>query len=189
MPIGSSRTSQPWQYGQCTTPRPQCSASPGTSGSTSRRPVATSTRRACSVAPSARVTVKRRSPSADGAAGPAVTTSPDATRAAVAGGPRSRPRSSSSAGGVPSWPSSPCTPSAGALRGVPLSITTTERRERASISAPFSPAAPPPITTASTVPAGSSPCRRVWDGGYWSQACLVPFRVRPRPLRAGPARR
>jgi transcriptional regulator with XRE-family HTH domain len=33
---------------------------------------------------------------------------------------------------------------------VPLSITRTDRRERASIRAPFSPAAPPPITTAST---------------------------------------
>jgi hypothetical protein len=45
----------------------------------------------------------------------------------------------------------PCVASAGALRGVPLSITTTERRERASISAPFKPAAPPPMTTTSTV--------------------------------------
>ena len=45
-PIRRSRTSQPWQYGQCTTSRPQCSASPGTSGSSSREPVATSRRRA-----------------------------------------------------------------------------------------------------------------------------------------------
>ena len=39
---------------------------------------------------------------------------------------------------------------------VEFEITTTERRERASISAPFSPAEPPPITTASTVPSGSA---------------------------------
>jgi hypothetical protein len=50
----------------------------------------------------------------------------------------------------------PCMAAAGALRGVPLSITTTERRERASISAPLRPAAPPPITTTSTVLAGRS---------------------------------
>lgn len=40
---------------------------------------------------------------------------------------------------------------AGALRGVPLSITTTERRERASMSTPFRPAAPPPITSTVSV--------------------------------------
>ena len=32
MPIAWSRTSQPWQYGQCSTSRPQRSASPGTLG-------------------------------------------------------------------------------------------------------------------------------------------------------------
>src|SRR5207249_1449313 len=59
-------------------------------------------------------------------------------------------------GGVPSKMMKLCTASAGALRGEPLSITTTERRERARISAPFSPAAPPPITTASTVRSASA---------------------------------
>lgn len=57
---------------------------------------------------------------------------------------------------MPSRTMKPCMAAAGALRGVPLSITTTERRERAGISAPFSPAAPPPITTASTVSVGSA---------------------------------
>jgi hypothetical protein len=58
-------------------------------------------------------------------------------------------------GGVPSSMMKPCMASAGALRGDPLSITMTERRERASIKAPFKPAAPPPITTTSTVSPGS----------------------------------
>ena len=44
-----SRTSQPWQYGQCSTSMPHRAARPGTSGSTSRRPVATSSRRAATV--------------------------------------------------------------------------------------------------------------------------------------------
>src|SRR6478735_3720621 len=38
---------------------------------------------------------------------------------------------------------------AGALRGSPASITSTERRARDSASAPLSPAAPPPTTTTS----------------------------------------
>jgi hypothetical protein len=76
----------------------------------------------------------------------------------------------------------PCMASAGALRGVPLSITTTERRERASISAAFSPAAPPPITTASTVSLGSA-------SRAYAEVCTDissrPFcRVRPQPIRA-----
>lgn len=58
-------------------------------------------------------------------------------------------------GGVPSRTMEPCLAAAGALPGVPLSITTTERRERAGISAPFRPAAPPPITTTSMVSVGS----------------------------------
>ncbi len=155
MPMGSSRTSQPWQYGQCTTPRPQCSARPGTSGSTSFRPVATRTRRALMLRPSAKVTVNRRSPSVARAAGSAEVTSPKTTRPPY-WRTCSRPRRRSSGGGVPSRTMNPCMASAGALRGEPLSITTTERRERASISAPFSPAAPPPITTTSTVPSGSA---------------------------------
>lgn len=153
--MGSSRTSQPWQYGQCTTVCPQCSASPGTSGSTSVRPVATRMRRAVMLRPSARVTVNRRSPSADGAADSAETTSPWTTRPPY-WRTCSRPRRRISGGGVPSKTMKPCTAFAGALRGEPLSITTTERRERARISAPFSPAAPPPITTASTVPSSSA---------------------------------
>src|SRR5690348_15757951 len=51
---------------------------------------------------------------------------------------------------MPSRARSPCTPCAGALRGAPASITTTDRRARASIRAPLNPAAPPPITTTST---------------------------------------
>src|SRR5262245_66513916 len=50
---------------------------------------------------------------------------------------------------MPSWPSSPCTAAAGALRGAPASITATVRRDRASIRAPLRPAAPPPTTTTS----------------------------------------
>src|SRR5918997_4281038 len=50
---------------------------------------------------------------------------------------------------IPSRASRPCTPAAGALRGAPASTTPTDRRERASIKAPFSPAAPPPTTTTS----------------------------------------
>jgi len=42
-----------------------------------------------------------------------------------------------------------CTPAAGALRGLPSSTTSTLRRDRARATAPLSPAAPPPITTAS----------------------------------------
>jgi hypothetical protein len=38
---------------------------------------------------------------------------------------------------------------AGALRGSPASTTSTDRRDRASATAPASPAAPPPTTTTS----------------------------------------
>src|SRR5919199_752394 len=48
-PMAWSRTSQPWQYGQCSTSRPQRSRSPGTSGSSSTSPVVTSSRRARAV--------------------------------------------------------------------------------------------------------------------------------------------
>ena len=60
-----------------------------------------------------------------------------------------RPRSSSSAGGVPSRAKSPCTASAGALRGAPASTTSTLRRARPSIRPALRPAAPPPMTTTS----------------------------------------
>ena len=42
-PRGRSRTSWPWQYGQCSTSRAQRSRRPAMSGSSSRRPVARST--------------------------------------------------------------------------------------------------------------------------------------------------
>ena len=46
-PMTWSRTSHPWQYGQCSTSRPHRCARPGTSGSSSTSPVVTSRRRAC----------------------------------------------------------------------------------------------------------------------------------------------
>ncbi len=46
MPTRWPATSQPWQYAQCRTSMPHRAASPGTSGSSSRTPVATSSRRA-----------------------------------------------------------------------------------------------------------------------------------------------
>ncbi len=143
-PTARSRTSHPWQYGQCSTSRPHRSRSPATSGSSSTRPVVTSSRRARTERPSASVTANP-SPSRTAAATVPSTTRPPYCRTS------DRPRASSSPGGVPSRPSSPCTPSAGALRGAPASITTTDRRARASISAPFNPAAPPPITTTSAL--------------------------------------
>ncbi len=57
-PKGSSRTSQPWQNGQCSTSLPKRSATPGTSGSSSFSPVATISRRARTVPPDSRATVK-----------------------------------------------------------------------------------------------------------------------------------
>ncbi len=45
-PRGWSRTSQPWQYGQCRRSRPHRSRTPGRSGISSRTPVVTSSRRA-----------------------------------------------------------------------------------------------------------------------------------------------
>ena len=47
-------------------------------------------------------------------------------------------------------PEHPVHPVGGAFRGVPSSTTSTDRRARASVTAPLSPAAPPPITTTST---------------------------------------
>ncbi len=57
-PMRWSRTSHPWQNGQCTTPRPHCSASPGTSGSTSTAPEATTSLRAVTTLPESSVTEK-----------------------------------------------------------------------------------------------------------------------------------
>ncbi|MGC0408220.1 hypothetical protein RKD31_001463 [Streptomyces sp. SAI-163] len=57
-PKRSSRTSQPWQNGQCSTSRPYRSATPGTSGSSSLSPVVTISRRACTVSPPASLTAK-----------------------------------------------------------------------------------------------------------------------------------
>ncbi len=52
---------------------------------------------------------------------------------------------------MPSPDKKPCTPAAGAFLGSPASMTTTERRDRASVRAPLKPAAPPPTTTTSYV--------------------------------------
>ena len=52
-PIGWSRTSQPWQYGQWRKSRPQRSRAPGMSGSSSTAPVASSSRRAVTEPPPA----------------------------------------------------------------------------------------------------------------------------------------
>ncbi len=57
-PMRWSRISHPWQNGQCTTPRPHCSARPGTSGRTSRAPEATTSRRAVTTAPDSSETEK-----------------------------------------------------------------------------------------------------------------------------------
>ena len=52
-------------------------------------------------------------------------------------------------GPIPSRDRKLCTPSAGALRGSPASITSTERRDLASAIPALSPAAPPPMTITS----------------------------------------
>ena len=57
-PSGWSRTSHPWQYGQCSRSRPHRSRTPGMSGSSSLTPVATRMRRAVSARPPARRTAK-----------------------------------------------------------------------------------------------------------------------------------
>ena len=64
-PIAWSRTSQPWQYGQCSTPVPQCSRSPSISGSSSTTPAVTTSRRATSRSPSSSTTAN---PSSTGSA-------------------------------------------------------------------------------------------------------------------------
>ena len=55
---------------------------------------------------------------------------------------------------------------AGALRGVPASMTTTRRRARPSTSAALSPAGPPPTMAMSKVSMGGSVEQRrgVWEG-------------------------
>jgi len=148
-PIAWSRISHPWQYGQCTTSRPQRSRTPGMSGSVSTTPVATSRRRAPTTRPSSNVTVKRSPSRAAEATRPAHTSPPY---------PRTsdRPASNSAVGLMPSRDRNPCTPAARAFRGSPASITSTERRDRASSKAPFKPAAPPPTTTTSNTPANRS---------------------------------
>ena len=60
-----------------------------------------------------------------------------------------RPAASSSAGGMPSRERKPCMWAAGALRGSPASMTTTERRARVRTRAAERPAAPPPMTATS----------------------------------------
>ena len=60
-PTGRSRTSQPWQYGQCRKSRPQRSRAPSiSSGSTSAAPVASSTWRAVTARPPASAARIRR---------------------------------------------------------------------------------------------------------------------------------
>ena len=55
-------SSCPWQNGQTCTVRPHCSAKPGTSGITSRSPVASTSVREATTVPSARVVAKVPSP-------------------------------------------------------------------------------------------------------------------------------
>ena len=109
-----SRTSQPWQYGQCSTSRPHRGASPGTSGSSSVRPVVTSSRRPSTVDPSARLT--RKPPSV----GVAATAAPARISAAVAG--RLGPSAGEQVGRrrCPRAPGSCAPASAGAFRGSPV---------------------------------------------------------------------
>ncbi len=131
-PMARSRTSQPWQYGQCSTSRPHRSRSPGTSGSSSTSPVVTSSRRARTERPSASDTVK---PSASRTA---VVTSPDTTWPPYDGPPRGRaPAARPAASRRGRATRAPRRPAA--LRGSPASTTSTERRARASISAPLRP--------------------------------------------------
>ena len=101
MPMGRSLVSQPWQYGQCRTSRPQRSRTPSTSGSSSLRPVVRTTRRARSAWPPSVRTTKpgtRSSPVRSTA-----TAVPSTTRAPYRPA-SSRPRASSSAGATPSQP-------------------------------------------------------------------------------------
>ena len=109
-PIGRSRTSQPWQYGQCRKSRPQRSRAPSICG---------------------QLVGRRRSPAAPGAprrrgrsarpqreAGRRVDDAVVDELDAVARDLVLGPRASSSAGGVPSRERKPCMCAAGALRGV-----------------------------------------------------------------------
>lgn len=79
----------------------------------------------------------------------------------------SRPSRSSSRGEMPSRPSTPWAPAAGALRGSPLSITRTDRRTRARFKAPERPAVPPPTTTTSQVCSPS----RIHSNSLMPSAC------------------
>ena len=114
------------------------------SGSSSRRPVVTSSRRAEIRCPSA---------SSDPEPGAAVGTQlGDRARRRSrrrSPSPRRGRRASSSAGGSPSRDRKPCMWAAGALRGAPASTTRTRRRARDRTSAADSPAAPPPMTATS----------------------------------------
>src|SRR5262245_22420040 len=138
-PTWSSRTSYPWQYGQKCTWSPHSSATPGTSGSSSRTPAVTSRCPASSTAPDSSLTVK-----------PPVA---DTTRSLISSTPylvtSSRPSRNSSPGGSPSLVRNPCDSCAAALRGSPESTTATLRRARPSTSAADSPAGPPPMITTS----------------------------------------
>jgi hypothetical protein len=60
-----------------------------------------------------------------------------------------RPASSSARGPIPSRDKNPRTPAAGAFRGSPLSMTSTDRRTLASVNAALNPAPPPPTITTS----------------------------------------
>lgn len=102
-PIGRSATSRPWQYGQCSTSRPQRSASPGTGGSSSTSPVVTRSLRASTLGPPSITT--RKAPSFSPSPG---NRSAEATRPSTISPPypatSPRPIASSSPGGVDSRP-------------------------------------------------------------------------------------
>ncbi len=80
-PMRRSRISHPWQNGQWTTPRPHCSASPGTSGRTSTAPEATTNRRAVTTLPESSVTEKPTGSVSVPAVADAATTLPAVTSA------------------------------------------------------------------------------------------------------------
>jgi transcriptional regulator with XRE-family HTH domain len=59
------------------------------------------------------------------------------------------------------------------LRGAPASTTSTDRRDLTSISAPFSPAAPPPTTTTSYRSPGSLICITSAADGMSRRTCVA----------------
>ena len=148
-PRGFSRTSQPWQNGQWNTAPPQRSAIPGLSGWRYSMPPASRTRRADSRRPSPSSSTKPRLPAR----------APGRPRSLPRFAPRrtGRPRArrargvEGSAGGRPSWPSSPPMPCAGRLLCPPASTTRVRRRARPSTRAALNPAAPPPTTMQSHI--------------------------------------